>query len=686
MVDLVPIPLGVLVTRLFRELAQKHSAFDLPEKFFVQPPPGRDIGTSFQGRRIATPFGPAAGPHTQMAQNIVSSWLAGGRVIELKTVQIKDRLALSRPCIDVATVGFNVEWSQELTLEQSHEEYVKAAMLIEMLKAAGVVSGLDETVFDMSVGYDLEGIRSPRVRGFMAGMMDASATIDRLRAEIPDAWAAYRDLPYPKKLSDTLTLSTFHGCPPDEIEAIAAFLIEEIGLDVIVKLNPTLLGREALTELLHGKLGYTEIEVPDSAFDKDASWHQVTAFVDRLGRLAERHGKKFGVKFSNTLVVRNHKTFFSAAEEVMYLSGPPLHPIAITLVDRFRKEFGDRFPISFSAGIDEGNFADTVALGVQPVTVCTNFLRPGGYRRGSRYVASLATRMAAVGAADIDTFVIRSFGNAETTLKSLALAPDREAACLAALAGDGDLRAAAAESFPAWLSAAKLANTAAYAAVVATNPRYHADENATPPKKVGSNLVLFDCLACDKCIPVCPNDANFSFVIPKGETPIERLVQTCGAWLTEPTGTLVIQKPRQIGTYADACNECGTCDVLCPEDGGPYLVKPMFFGSIEAFEAAPQRDGFVLEKTSAGVRMHGRFKGRVVRLETRTLASRVRYAGEGFDLELDPSDPAGTVEGTAEGTVDLGYLRIMEKILAAVTAPQTVNFVSAGLEQSAPGA
>ena len=35
------------------------------------------------------------------------------------------------------TLGFNVEWSQELTLEQSLEEYVKAAMLIRILEASG---------------------------------------------------------------------------------------------------------------------------------------------------------------------------------------------------------------------------------------------------------------------------------------------------------------------------------------------------------------------------------------------------------------------------------------------------------------------------------------------------------------------------------------------------------------------
>jgi putative selenate reductase len=385
------------------------------------------------------------------------------------------------------------------------------------------------------------------------------------------------------------------------------------------------------------------------------------------------------VKFSNTLVVRNHKTFFDAAEKEMYLSGPPLHPIAIALVARFREQFGDRFPISFSAGIDEGNFAETVGIGLQPVTMCTNLLKPGGYRHGSRYVMALTRKMFEVGATDLETYIVKAFDQGEAALATLGLSAEREGACRAALSAGGDLRAAAGDAFAAWVSAARLLNTRAYAAEVAAGSRYAHAEHATPPKKIGSNLVLFDCLTCDKCIPVCPNDANFSFAIPPGKTVVESLSRTDGRWVTEPIGEIELVKPRQIGTYADACNECGTCDVLCPEDGGPYAVKPLFFGTRTAFDSA-SRDGFTLSRTDDGLVMVARFAGRILTLETKPGDPRVRYSGEGFDLGFDPADPAGTVDGTAEGAVDLGYMRIMEKILAAVTAPQAANFVSAGLE------
>jgi putative selenate reductase len=676
MAELTPIPFGILAARLFRELAQKQAAFDLPVARFFQGAP-LELSRLVHGHRAATPFGPAAGPHTQLAQNIVLSWLAGGRVIELKTVQIKDELAIPRPCIDMQTIGFNVEWSQELKLEQSLEEYVKASMLIDMLKASGWAPGCGDTVFDMSVGYDLAGISSPRMRAFMSGLKDASAIVERLRAQIPAELANLRATPFATGISDTVTLSTFHGCPPQEIEAIAAFLLREVGLHVVVKLNPTLLGCAQMAEILHDRLGYRDLHVPEAAFEKDATWEQVAGFVDRLGTLAQSLKRGFGVKFSNTLLVDNYKSFFPASEKQMYLSGPPLHVLAMLLVRRFREIFGDRFPVSFSGGIDADNFADAVALGLQPVSVCSDLLKNGaysGYGRGARYLVNLVRRMGAVGASDIDQFVIKAYGHAQTALEALALPAQRAQECRAALAQNNDLRAAAGNDFAAWVSACRLLNTETYTQKMLSNPRYGAAATNTPPKKMGTRLALFDCMTCDKCIPVCPNDANFVLAIPKGRLPVERLVRNGAGWTLETVGEIAHDKPWQIGVFADACNECGNCDVFCPEDGAPYLSKPLFFGSVAAWAETPDRDGFAFEGAGETLRLHGRLNGRAVSMEGN--GGLLRYCGEGFDLRLDPRDPAGTANGNSDGPVDLAPLKIMELIRAAATAPGAVNFVS----------
>lgn len=560
MSELAPYPLAMLARRMLRELDARQAIFDLPARKFVLGSSRHDLSVRLHGQMAATPFGPAAGPHTQLAQNIVLSWLIGGRVIELKTVQINDRLTIPRPCIDMQTVGYNVEWSQELTLEQSLDEYVKAGMLIRMLEASGKLAlapGFGRTLFDMSVGYDLAGLRSERVQAFIRGMLDTTPVVERLRRELPAELGPLRDLDFPTRLSATVTLSTFHGCPPDEIEAMALHLMREHGLAVVVKLNPTLLGATHLRALLHDALGYAELQVPDDAFEKDPGWEQAADILDRLGERARALAVGVGVKFSNTLIVENHRRFFPDSERLMYLSGPPLHVLAMHLVQRLRRTFGDRFPVSFSAGIERTNFPDAIALGLAPVTVCSDLLRAGGYGRGIGYFEELAKRMDEVGARTIDEWVLRAHG----------------------------------DPVPLDLGAAKLRNTEQYLEHLDADPHYHAHSQRELPYKMGRRLELFDCIACNKCIPVCPNNANFDFPVPS---------------VTE----LPLAEARQIANFADFCNDCGNCDVFCPEDGGPYLLKPRLFVNRERWENDAPRDAILVEPDA----ITGRFDGEVILL------------------------------------------------------------------------
>ncbi len=565
--ELIPAPFPVLLRRMVREHEREQKIFDLPARKFWRGSPDLDLGVSFHGHPAANPLGPAAGPQDQMAQNIVLAWLAGSRILELKTVQINDRLVLPRPCIDATTVGYNVEWSQELRLAESYREYVAGSMLIDILRAEGIGGPATETIFDLSVGYDLAGVRSAPLRAWMDAMKDAAADVAALRAMIPDDLARYRDVPFRTRLSDQVTLSTFHGCPAAEIEGIARFLLVDMGLHVTVKMNPTLLGRSAVDGLLHDVLGYRDIETRAGDFANDLQWSEALEITDRLTELARSRGKTFQVKLSNTLVVRNHRSFFPSSEAVMYLSGAPLHVLTLNLVEKYRRARPE-VPISFSAGVDAQNFADCVALGFTPITTCTDLLRPGGYGRLPAYLARLEERMRALGARTIPDYV--------------------------RLAG-GD--------------------TAAIVARATADPRYRAERNAVPPRKIGSRLVLFDCINCDKCIPVCPNDANFSYEVAPLRVPYDHFVARGGTVERVPAGVFEVKKAHQIANFQDFCNECGNCDVFCPEDGGPYIEKPRFFGSHHAFRALPSREGFYAARGPAGSWIVGRMRGREYRLD-----------------------------------------------------------------------
>jgi putative selenate reductase len=617
--ELIPAPFGSLLRRMLREYEREGKVFDLPARKFWHGDPNLDTSVLFHGRRAANPVGPAAGPQDQMAQNLALSWLAGSRILELKTVQTNDRLTIPRPCIDAQSVGYNVEWSQELRLEESLHEYVAGSMLVDILRELNLLGrpsdpAKDETILDMSVGYDLEGIRSERVRAWIAFMKDASAVVQRLRRQIPSDFDRFRDLEFTTALSDQITLSTFHGCPAHEIEGIVRFLLTEMGVHVTVKLNPTLLGREAVDGLLHDVLGYREVETRPEDFEKDLQWEQALEITDRLTELARSLGRTFQVKFSNTLVVRNHRSFFPASEAVMYLSGAPLHVITLNLVEKYRRARPE-VPISFSAGVDARNFPDCAALGFTPITTCTDLLRPGGYGRLPKYLDNLEERMRGLGVRTLGDYVVKACGMGEQAVRRTFDEDPLRHALLASLASDRvDLRGileAAGESgrYEVLVQNAALLNTPSLVAAATREQRYSAEANRAVPRKIGSKLWLFDCINCDKCVPVCPQGANFAYETGPLRVEYESWRVTAGGLTRVPGGVFEVRKAHQIGTFQDFCNDCGNCDVFCPEDGGPYLEKPRFFGSMDAWSRQPERSGFFVRRQGDVDAAWGRLSG-----------------------------------------------------------------------------
>ncbi|HUK17895.1 MAG TPA: hypothetical protein VLW65_15835 [Bryobacteraceae bacterium] len=643
MSELRPIPLPLLLRRAFREYWREGKIFDLPASKIFRGFPDLDLSVDFHGHRAATPLGPAAGPHGQLAQNIVLSWLGGSRIIELKTIQILDELKIPRPCIDAANVGYNVEWSQELKLEQSLREYVKASMFLEIVRASDLLGAIpEETVFDMSVGYNLEGIRSARVRSWIASMQNAAAVIDELRADLTGEWARYRNLPFDPCLSDTISLSTFHGCPAGEIERIVTFLLAEMGCHVCIKLNPTLLGRERVAHLLHDVLGYREIQLHPPAFENDLQFAEALDLIPRLQSVARRNGRGLSLKFTNTLVVRNHKSVF--ADELMYMSGAPLHVLAMNLVEEFRSRFPQPIPLSFSGGLDALNVAAAVAMNFAPVTTCTDLLRPGGYARLLRYLENLAAEMRRLGVSRVADFVLQFRGQAT------------------AAAGD--------------VNQAGLLNTPILVAEATRDARYTWERNRGVPRKIGSKMWMYDCIDCDKCVPLCPNDANFAYEIPPLTIEYDNFVLEPESLRAIPGGVLRIMKARQFANYADACNDCGNCDVFCPEDGGPNFAKPRFFSSLESYRKSARNEGFFLD-WNGGPTLHGTMDGRAYTLTFDN--GRALFIQPGAEVEIRLSDNQVLSWHVETETVFdmLPYLEL--KLLAqSISDPRRVHFANAG--------
>lgn len=395
-------PFDSMLKWILKEYEEKQSIFGIHRSLFYTPKANSPFANSDMfGNYLATPIGTAAGPHTQLTQNIICTWLSGGRFIELKTVQIMDELEISRPCIDMEDEGYNVEWSQELKLDQSANEYIKAWALIHILHH---VLGFEKiapmgTIFNMSVGYNLEGIKSPAMTRFMNRMADATEEIAQIKAILVDQFPQFADIEIPRSLTNNVTLSTMHGCPPDEIGKIACYLMEERKLHTTVKLNPTLLGKEKLMSIIHDDLGYLDIRIPDSVFAHDLKYEKALELIKMFKKVAAEQNLTFGIKLTNTLAMANDKGNLPGDE--MYMSGRALYPIAMNLYHKLLQEFNGDLTVSYSAGADAFNLMDILASGAKSVTVASDLLKPGGYSRLVQYLENLETEMIKRGASSL---------------------------------------------------------------------------------------------------------------------------------------------------------------------------------------------------------------------------------------------------------------------------------------------
>ena len=137
--------------------------------------------------------------------------------------------------------------------------------------------------------------------------------------------------------------------------------------------------------------------------------------------------------------------------------------------------------MSFSAGVTKRNAAPMAGLGVAPVTVCSDLLKPGGYGRLKPMLGAIVEAMAAEGCADLAGWRARQ----------------------------GEIARAAGYAGP----------IAAYVATLhdpGRNEAYTRAGTAQGPRRVDHALQTWGCVACNVCVTVCPNDAFFRLPTPDG--------------------------------------------------------------------------------------------------------------------------------------------------------------------------
>ena len=150
-------------------------------------------------------------------------------------------------------------------------------------------------------------------------------------------------------------------------------------------------------------------------------------------------------------------------------------------------------------------------------------------------------------------------------------------------------------------------------------------------------------------------------------------------------GTFKVTRAHQLANYADACNDCGNCDVFCPEDGGPQIEKPRFFGSLESYQKYAGRNGFFLEFGDGGMVLYGTIAGKSYQLTRPAGDGHARFDNGSAEVHIRTTDHVIVTWSLKPGaaaphTLDmLPYLQL-KYLMDAVSNPDRAHYANvAGL-------
>lgn len=553
---MTPMSFEHLLNWILKEHKQYGTVFGEHDPYVADSKNNREIF----GRALETPIGPAAGPHTQLTQNIVAAYYTGSRFFELKTVQKMDGAELAacvnKPCIVADDECYNCEWSTELYVPQAMEEYIKAWFLLKVLAKEYKLGDPDGFQFNISVGYDLEGIKSEKIDTFLNTMQNAAdcEVFKNCKQYLLDHVDLFENVTkedieaIQPEICNSATISTLHGCPPQEIERIAMHLITEKGYNTFIKCNPTLLGYEYARKTMDD-MGYDYVAFGDFHFKDDLQYEDAVPMLKRLMDVAAQEGLSFGVKLTNTFPVDIKRQELPGEE--MYMSGKALFPLSISVAARLAESFDGKLPMSFSGGADQKNIDQIVDCGIWPVTVATVLLKPGGYK--------WMTRIA-----------------------------EKTAACQIGKSGEVHVE-----------------RVTKLAADALENANYQKNSKKAGKRKEEKSPLL-DCLrkedvserkeftvhkrVCGNCADVCPNRANVLIEVPEMEL-------------------------LQIIHVDYMCNECGNCRSFCQYAGAPYKDKFTLFANEEDMKDSINNGFTVLDAKNKEIKIRIGEKEEVVRAD-----------------------------------------------------------------------
>jgi len=541
-------------------------------------------------------------------------------------------------------------------------------MVLQILHEAGVTSEIDEAptqpLFELHLAGSPETIRSNTALELIQRATAATEPINRQRSTLAGSLRQYAELDFGDSLTETAVLPTATADQSAAIITTARCLVKDLGLNLVIELPPTVLGHETICHLLHDRCGLRRFTPLRSQFATTIGLEQAAALSAQLQECAQDCGRTVALRIAGSVAVEQLERP-AASPQHRFLANQPLFALALDAAWQLRKAVGEGVSISLASGVDATNFPTAVGCGLAPVGPAADLLYAGGYGRLHRYLLGLEHRMQAVDASDIESFILDTENHRQRALDLVRQGtepleatdrtepePDSQSYSAADEEPEDDDAPPCSERFSPlmlglerWPAAqrrvavqfAATLNLHALVERVLDGPLASPDEQSLPPRKIGSQLALFDYLNCDKCVPICPHDANFVFEVPLASALSQKAVITDdGTVQLQPDKAFRLESSRQIANYAPFCDDCMLCDLFCPEDGGPQTEKPRVFGSREAFQHEASANGWYLERRPDGqLLVWTRLSGRDYQFQLDNQAATARLSDGILELQLD---------------------------------------------------
>jgi putative selenate reductase len=171
---------------------------------------------------------------------------------------------------------------------------------------------------------------------------------------------------------------------------------------------------------------------------------------------------------------------------------------------------------------------------------------------------------------------------------------------------------------------------------------------------------------CDKCVEVCPNRANYAYLVApvRGSMPV--LSCQNGSLAVADQEVFAVTQTRQILHVDDFCNECGNCATFCVHQGKPYTEKPRLFLQRRDFELEDD-NAFYAEDTAKGATIYRREQGQESRLTMQdgSLTFENAHLRASLSPDLDVQEMA--LKEAFEGMFSLKEAAEMALILKGIT-------------------